>query len=92
MALVKRTSPSSNRLIIILVVVLILGGVAYFVIPGLISGGSSSNQSTITNHQPVITNFGQGILNDSRYKALRTFGQPFDQNANYDPGNPDPFQ
>lgn len=92
MALVKRQS-NSTRLIIIMSVVVVVAGIGFFLARQYLSGpaGNQSNGSGPASKR-VITNFGESILNDSRYTDLKTYGLNLNVDANTQAGQPEPFQ
>jgi hypothetical protein len=51
-----------------------------------------TNTGVIPGQSGVITDFGEKILNDSRYTSLRPFGTTLSVNADDLPGQPNPFQ
>lgn len=93
MALVKKTS-SSTRLVIVGLIVVVVAGVGwllfrqFFLNPG--TGGSTVNGAD--RSRAIITNFGESILNDSRYTELRSFGETVSADANVDGGQAQPFR
>lgn len=92
MALVKRQS-NSQRMLIIFLVVVVVGGVAYFLITQYFNSSNGGTTTTnVSSGRPVITNFGEGILNDSRYTGLQTYGTNISVNANQDAGQSQPFR
>lgn len=91
MALVKRQT-NSTRLIIIVVVVAVVGVIGYVLSQQLFSGPSSTNVNGPTSGRTVTTNFGETILNDSRYTDLQTYGVNLNVDVNAESGQPQPFQ
>ena len=93
MALVKKRS-NSTRLLIVGAVIVAVAGVGYFLFQQFFvnGGGSETNTSVLPGQHGVITNFGEEILNDSRYTQLTPFGTNLNVNANDNPGQPNPFQ
>ncbi|MBI2984284.1 MAG: hypothetical protein HYY50_01535 [Candidatus Kerfeldbacteria bacterium] len=91
MALVKKRS-NSARLFLVLVVVVAIAGVGYFLVQQFIAPSPGGPDDQANRNRAVITNFGEGILNDDRYRALRSFERTISVNVNADAGNPDPFQ
>lgn len=90
MALVKKRT-SSNRVIIIAIVVLALGGIGWYLVQLLLVPGGGAPTGNLNQSQSVITNFGEEILNDVRYRELQPYGQTPNINVNQ-AGNPNPFQ
>lgn len=74
------------------IVILAVAGIGYFVFQRFINSATPSASEIVNSRPAIITDFGESILNDSRYLELRSFGQVLDPNANYNPGNPNPFQ
>ncbi len=91
MALVKKTT-SSNRLIVIAIVIVVVGGAAWFLIQQFLFSGKGQPSDKLTQNRSVITNFGEDILSDPRYRDLKSFGQTPEVNVNAEAGNPNPFQ
>ena len=97
MALVKRQN-NSTRIVTILVVVLVVAGVGFLLARQYFSGiGANPNGVGAGAGEKVITNFGETILNDSRYIDLQTFSGgagPSTANVNIDltAGQPQPFR
>ncbi len=91
MALVKRQT-NSTRLLLIFAVVVVVGAVGYFLSRQLFSTSVGVNINVPGSSQTVITNFGEQILNDSRYTQLQTYGGSVQVDLNTDIGQPQPFQ
>lgn len=95
MALVKRQT-SSSRLIVISVgiaVAAIIGFVLYRQLSAPTVNPGAAN-GAVSRPTPI-TNFGEAILNDSRYKDLKQYsGANLNDNVNLAPDarNPNPFQ
>lgn len=93
MALVKKRS-NSTRLFVVGAVIVAVSGIGYFLFQQFFIGTSDENIniSIIPGQRGVITNFGEDILNDSRYTELQPYGSTVNVNANENPGQPNPFQ
>lgn len=92
MALVKKKS-NSTRVFIIAAVIVGLAVIGYFLVPRLFESKNASNLNTLPlGRQPIITDFGESILNDPRFKELKPFNVNLDVNANRDAGQRNPFQ
>lgn len=93
MALVKKRS-SGNRTIIIGVVIVIVVGVGYLLYQQyFINGGAGGATNASQSARPtVITNYGESILNDSRFTQLRSYGSTIHADANVDGGQTEPFR
>lgn len=91
MALVKKSS-NSNRTLIIFAVFILVAGLGYVLVQQVFLGSADvTNQGLVNRTRPVITNYGESILNDSRYSTLRSFGQPININS-IPSGQTNPFQ
>ncbi len=92
MALVKRQS-NTTRMMIILAVVVVVGVVGYVLAKQYFSStAGNANANTVSTGRTVTTNFGEQILNDSRYTGLQTFGTNLNVDVNSQSGQPQPFQ
>lgn len=91
MALVKRQN-NSTRLLMIMAVVVVVGAVGFFLARQFFSSSGGPVLTNSTTGRTVITNFGETILNDSRYTDLQPYGSTINVNANTDAGQPQPFQ
>lgn len=93
MALVKKQS-NTTRLFVIAAVIIAVGGIGYFLFQQFFLKVPETNTSTgvVPGQRGVITNFGESILNDSRYTQLQPFGTTINVNAADNPGQPNPFQ
>ncbi len=91
MALVKRQS-NSTRLFIVSGVILAIGVVGYFLSRSYFSSSGATNTTTGPAGRQVITNYGEAILNDSRYTDLQTYGTNLNVDVNTESGQPQPFQ
>ncbi len=93
MALAKKKS-NSSRLVVIAVVIAIVAGLGYVLFKQFfLKNGSNGNNGALTNHsKPVITDFGEAILNDARFTTLKTYDVTVNANANTDGGQANPFQ
>lgn len=90
MALQKKQS-SSSRFIVIGIIVVVVLGIGYLLFQQFYLGAQVNqnvNQSQSRTNR-VITSFGEGILQDPRYKALIEYGTP---PVNPTSTNPNPFQ
>lgn len=93
MALVKKQT-NSARLLIIGAAVIAVAGVGLFLFQKFFLAGKTpiTNSGQVPGQQGVMTNFGEDILNDSRYTKLQPYGTNLNVNANDNPGQPNPFQ
>ncbi len=91
MALVKKQN-NNGRMVIIAVVVVVVGGIGYFLFQQLYLKNSSVPSGPTGGGRQVITNFGEAVLNDDRFKQLRPFGTTVNVDMNTDTGQPQPFQ
>ncbi len=93
MALVKKRS-SNSRLVIVGLVIVIVAGVGWLLFRQFFlnpeAGGPSAGGDN--RSRAIITNFGESILNDSRYTDLRSFGGTVSADANADGGQAQPFR
>jgi len=91
MALVKKQS-NSTRLVVIGVVIIAVAGIGYLLFQQFTSTSSTANSAVGAGHPKIITNFGESILQDSRFTNLKHFGTNISVNVNTDSGQPQPFQ
>lgn len=91
MALVKRQT-NSTRLLIIGAVIVVVGVIGYFLSQQFFSSMGSNLTNQTIGGRTVITNFGEAILNDSRYTDLQTYGSNINVDVNTESGQPQPFQ
>lgn len=92
MALAKRSS-NSTRLVIILVVVIVVAGVGYLLFREffLKPGEEADNLNAAARRKSVLTNFGDSILQDPRYQALKSYEVPVQVDVNAEGGQSNPF-
>jgi hypothetical protein len=90
MALVKKRS-NSTRIVIIVIVGLVAAAAGYFLFQRFANPATEDGVTLQTNRQ-VITEFGESILDDSRYKSLNSFDQEVTVNPESDGHNPNPFE
>ena len=93
MALVKKNS-SSTRMVIIGVVIIAVLGIGYLLFKQffLNSNSANTNANGTSQTRKVITNFGESILNDSRFNTLHSYDVSINADANTDGGQINPFQ
>lgn len=93
MALAKKKS-NSTRLVIIGLVVLVVAGIGYVLFRQFfLNPAANTNDALNANRgKTVITNFGEAILNDSRFTTLKTFDVVVNADAATDGGQANPFQ
>lgn len=93
MALAKRKS-NSTRMVIIGLVVLVVAGIGYVLFRQFfLNPGANTNDALNANRgKTVITNFGEAILNDSRFTTLKTYDVVVNADAETDGGQANPFQ
>lgn len=93
MALAKKKS-NSTRLVVIAVIIIAAGGIGYLLFNQLVLQKDATNGNALNINKPkaVITNFGESILNDSRFSQLKAYDVSVNVNADTDGGQPNPFQ
>ena len=92
MALAKKTSNSSRMVVIGLVVIIVIG-LGYFLGKEFFQKSDTINTGLTTNpDRAVISNFGDAILNDSRFTELHYTPISINADANLDGGQQNPFQ
>lgn len=91
MALQKKSS-NSTRTIVIGVVIVIVAGVGYLLYQQFFgSAADTSTNPAVNSTRPVVTNFGESILNDPRYTSLKSYDVTTNADANTDGGQINPF-
>lgn len=93
MALVRKRNYKKIVVYVVIIIVLIFGG--YFIYNSTTSpvGGPSTNGTSLIERPPIISDYDQGLINQSVYQNLEDFGQedlPLDFN-NINKGKDNPF-
>lgn len=93
MALAKKRS-NSTRIVVIAAVIIAVAGIGYVLFNQffLNDDGASNSANSATRGSSVITEFGESILNDSRFTNLKSFDASVNADANRDGGQPNPFR
>ena len=91
MALVKKRS-NSTRAILILAVGLVVVGVGYVIFQRFANPATGPIDPSLQDNRRVITEFGEAILEDKRYKSLHSFDQRVTIDPETDGHNPNPFE
>lgn len=76
-------------------VILAVAGIGYFLFQQFFIAAPETGGpgEVFPGQRGIITNFGENILNDSRYTELVPYGgEPLNVNADDNPGQPNPFQ
>ncbi len=91
MALAKKRS-NSTRFVVIGVIIVAVVGVGFLLYQQLFSAtNTNARGSSTSGTKAVITNFGESILNDSRYTSLKSYTVTTNADANRDGGQTNPF-
>ena len=92
MALVKKQS-NNTKIIGIAAGVLVLGLAGYYLFNRFYLNPAATNGTTGTNTSgQVITNFGEDLLNDSRFTSLTPYQTNVSLNSELEAGQSNPFQ
>ena len=92
MALVKKQS-NATRAVIILLVGLAVAGLGYFLFQRFSSPSVDNSAAGAGGGEKVISNFGESILDDPRYKSLQPFvNESITVDPTQDGHNNNPFE
>lgn len=93
MALAKKRS-NNTRIIVISAVIIAVAGIGYVLFNQFFLKDDAATRSanSAAKNSSVITEFGESILNDSRFTTLKSFDASVNADANRDGGQPNPFR